>query len=122
MNLSELNMPQPVISAIRKSGIESLNPPQAAAVKKGLLDGKNLVVASPTASGKTLIAELAIIKKFLANEKSVYIVPLKALASEKYEEFTAKYKPLGMRVAVSTSDFDSQDELLGSYDLIILSN
>ncbi|MCX6815824.1 MAG: DEAD/DEAH box helicase [Candidatus Aenigmarchaeota archaeon] len=122
MKLEDLNIPDPIISAIRKTGVEALNPPQVAAVKHGLLEGKNLVVASPTASGKTLIAELAIIKKFLANEKSVYLVPLKALASEKYDDMQEKYKSIGMRIALSTSDFDNQEEWLGNYDLVILSN
>ncbi len=121
MQIKDLKFPQPVLDVLKKE-ITELNPPQADAVKKGLLDGKNLVVASPTASGKTLIAELAIIKKFLANEKSVYLVPLKALASEKYDDFTKKYKSIGMRVALSTGDYDGNDDWLGGYDVIILSN
>lgn len=122
MELSKLKIPEKIVDVLRKDGITELNEPQALAVKKGLLDRKNLVVASPTASGKTLIAELAIIKNFLDGQKSVYLVPLKALASEKYEDFVKKYKSLGMRIAISTGDYDSSDEWLGSYDLVILSN
>lgn len=103
-------------------GIEKLNPPQIASLQAGLLDNKNLVVASPTASGKTLVAELAIMKNFLAGGKALYIVPLRALASEKYHEFKEKYSKLGMRVAVSTGDLDSSDDWLGNYDLIVMSN
>jgi helicase len=120
--LDELDFPQPVIDALKEDGFEKLNPPQDQAVKKGLLKGTNLVIAAPTASGKTLIAEIAILKRFLENKKSVYLVPLRALASEKFEDFTKKYKKLGMRIAVSTGDYDSSDEWLGNYDLVILSN
>ncbi|MEK6887460.1 MAG: DEAD/DEAH box helicase [Candidatus Aenigmatarchaeota archaeon] len=121
MLLEKLPLPQKLIALLKQGGIEQLNPPQVAAIKKGLLDGKNMVIASPTASGKTLIAEMAILKNYLEGKKSVYLVPLKALASEKYEDFS-KYKKIGMRVGVSTGDLDSSDGWLGSYDLIILSN
>lgn len=101
---------------------ESLRPPQALAVKAGLLKGKNLVVASPTASGKTLIAELLCVDSFLKNEgKSVYIVPLKALATEKYESFK-RYSELGLRVGVSYGDFDSDDKGLSDKDVIIVTS
>ena len=121
MLLEKLPLPERLLALLKGEGIQRLNPPQVAAVKSGLLEGKNIVVASPTASGKTLIAEIAILKNYLDGKKSVYLVPLKALASEKYEDFS-KYKKLGMRVAVSTGDLDGTDGWLGSYDLIILSN
>ncbi len=122
MRIENLALPQPIIDVLKQSGIEKLNEPQVLALKAGLLDGKNLVVASPTASGKTLVAEMAIIRNFLNNKKSVYIVPLKALASEKYHEFKEKYGKLGMKIAISLGDLDSSEEWLGNYDLIITSN
>jgi len=42
-----------------------LYPPQEEAVKAGVLGGKNLVLASPTASGKTLLAEFCALKHIL---------------------------------------------------------
>ncbi|MFB6145740.1 MAG: DEAD/DEAH box helicase [Candidatus Nanohaloarchaea archaeon] len=58
-----------------------LNPPQEKAVKGGLMDGEDMIVASPTASGKTFIGELAMVNQVVQNDKAaVYIVPLKALA------------------------------------------
>ncbi len=121
MLLDKLPLPEKIISILKKEGIESLNPPQVAAIKKGLLTGKNLVIASPTASGKTLVAEMAILRNFLEGRKSVYLVPLKALASEKYRDF-AKYKKIGMRIGIATGDLDKSDGWLGSCDVIILSN
>ncbi len=122
MRIDKLSLPDPIITILKNSGIEKLNEPQAMALKAGLLEGKNIVVASPTASGKTLIAEIALVKNFLNNKKTVYIVPLKALASEKYSEFKEKYGKLGMKVAISVGDLDSNEEWLGNYDLIIASN
>ena len=119
MRAGELSLPKEFTDCL---GIEELNPPQVAAIKKGLLDRANLVVAAPTASGKTAVAEIAMLKNYADSGKTVYIVPLKALASEKYNEFKEKYSKLGMRIAISIGDLDSSDEWLGGYDLIIVSN
>jgi helicase len=118
MKVNELPLPKNFIDLL---DVRKLNPPQIAALKEGLLERKNLVIASPTASGKTLIAEIAFLRNFLDGGKSLYIVPLKALASEKFNEFS-KYKELGMRIAISVGDLDSSDEWLGNYDLVIVSN
>lgn len=97
-------------------------------MKAGALEGKNLVLASPTASGKTLVAEFCALKHILEkNGKAVYLTPLRALASEKYEEFkkyTAITKKSGRRISVgiSTGDFDSTDAWLERYDIIITTN
>ena len=105
------------------SGFKKLNPVQKEALKKGLLEGKNLVVFAPTASGKTFVAELAAVNTILnKKEKAVYMVPLVALANEKYDEFKKKYSQLGIKVALSVGDYDSSDPWLKNYDLIVLSN
>ncbi len=91
-------------------------------MKAGALDGANLVLAIPTASGKTFVAELCMLKHFLEGRgKTLYLVPLRALASEKFEEFK-KYEPLGVRVAISTGDYDSSDPWLERYDVIVATN
>lgn len=105
------------------SGIKELNPVQKKAIESGLLEEKSIVVASPTASGKTLIAEIAAIKTIMElRKKAVYLSPLVALANEKYESFKKKYEPVGIKVALSVGDFDSSDPWLKDYDLIICSN
>ena len=106
-----------------KSKIKEFNPVQKLALESDLLKGGNLVVSSPTASGKTVIAELVIINNWIEKRgKSIYIVPLKALAYEKYEEFKKKYSELGLKIGISTGDFDSASEYLGNKDLIILTS
>lgn len=108
---------QELYSVLSKS-ITDLRPSQEKSIKAGLLDRKNLLVCTPTASGKTLIAELAMLQGIYNNVgKAVYIVPLKALASEKYNEFKEKYK--NVKVALSIGDTDSSDSYLERYDLII---
>ncbi|HLC95937.1 MAG TPA: DEAD/DEAH box helicase [Candidatus Nanoarchaeia archaeon] len=104
---------------ILKKDIVELRPAQVKAITKGLLEGKNLLVCTPTASGKTLIAELAALKSILEGKGTVvYIVPLKALASEKYKDFKARYGHL-IKVALSIGNLDSADPYLAEKDLII---
>ncbi|MEK6984288.1 MAG: DEAD/DEAH box helicase [Nanoarchaeota archaeon] len=104
---------------ILEKEITSLRPAQKKAVEKGLLQGRNLLVCTPTASGKTLIAELAALKSIVSGKgKAIYIVPLKALASEKYRDFKRKYDKI-IKVALSIGDVDSDDQYLAEYDLII---
>ncbi len=109
-----------VEKVLHASGFGSLNPVQQSALDSGLLRGRSLVVAAPTASGKTLVAEMAALDTIMRRgKKVVYIVPLKALASEKYEDFREKYEKFGLRVALSIGDLDSTDPWLANYDLII---
>ncbi|CAD5244865.1 ATP-dependent DNA helicase [Thermococcus camini] len=119
MRVEELPVDERIKRIIRERGIEELYPPQAEALKSGVLEGKNLVLAIPTASGKTLVSEIVMVNKLLREGgKAVYLVPLKALAEEKYREFK-EWEVLGLRVAATTGDYDSTDEWLGRYDVII---
>jgi helicase len=119
MNVADLTgLPAGVPDRLREAGIEELYPPQAAAVEAGVLDGENVVAAVPTASGKTLIAELAMLSAIERGGTALYIVPLRALASEKREEF-ARWEEYGVDVGVSTGNYDSDGEWLGSRDLIV---
>ena len=128
MRIAELSIPEAVKQLTIKSGIVELYPPQEEAVKAGALEGKNLVLASPTASGKTLVAEFCALKHIMeGNGKAVYLTPLRALASEKFEEFKkystiAKKSGRKIRVGISTGDFDSTDAWLERYDIIITTN
>ncbi len=110
---------QKLHEAVAAAGVTELRPAQVKAVDAGLLDGKNLLVCTPTASGKTLIAELAAVSAILNHKgKAVYVVPLKALASEKFNDFRKRYGSF-LKVALSIGDFDSSDPYLADYDLII---
>jgi helicase len=124
----DLSIPEPVKQLVIQSGITDLYPPQEEAIKAGALEGKNLVLASPTASGKTLVAEFCALKHIIEkNGKAVYLTPLRALANEKFDEFkkyTALAKKDGrkIRVGISTGDFDTADAWLERFDIIITTN
>lgn len=116
MEIASLPLPDPFIRACHAKGIRSLYPPQAECVEKGLLEGKNLLISIPTASGKTLLAEMAMWSRIATGGKCLYIVPLRALASEKYDEFTKKGV---IRVGIATGDLDRTDAYLGENDIIV---
>ena len=127
MNISELNLPKKSIDFLVEQGYTELYPPQEDTVKAGLFDDKkSFLVSVPTASGKTLIAILAILSHISKHKtKVVYLSPLRALASEKFEEFKKLEKlDLGrkIKVGISTGDSNSTDNKLDDADIIILTN
>ncbi len=103
---------------VEDQGIRELYPPQVEAIEAGVLDGENVVASVPTASGKTLMAVLAMLSAIERGGKALYIVPLRALASEKREEFRA-FEAYGIEVGISTGNYESADEWLASRDLIV---
>ena len=113
------NLPIIIQELIEKKGISELRPPQQLALDKGLMDKKSIVISSPTGSGKTLAAEIAMINHFESGGKTIYIVPLKSLGSEKFKSFKEDYSPYGVKVGLSISDLDSSDYKLSQYDVII---
>ncbi|PSQ16535.1 ski2-like helicase [Halobacteriales archaeon QS_7_69_60] len=103
---------------LREGGIESLYPPQAAAVEAGVTAGESLVASVPTASGKTLVAQLAMLSAVDRGGTALYIVPLRALASEKREEFSV-FEDHGVSVGVATGDYENSGEWLADKDVIV---
>jgi len=128
LRIDELPIPDSVKAVLAKAGYDTLYPPQEDAIKAGALETKNIVLASPTASGKTLIAELVVLKSILEKGgKALYLTPLRALASEKFEDFqkyTAIEKGPGrrIRVGLTSGDYDSSDLHLADFDIIISTN
>ena len=117
MRLADLGLDPRIVEILKEQGIEELYPPQADAIGPALL-GENLVLAIPTASGKSLVAYLAILASVLRGGKALYIVPLRALAAEKYEDLK-EFERLGIKVGISVGDYDSIDPSLEKFDVII---
>ncbi len=122
MKVDELvshGIPQKYIDKIKEDKVTDLYPPQAEIIKKGLFKERNLILSLPTASGKTLIATMAMIHKLVENHqfKVVYIAPLVALANEKYQYFK-KFFDKDYKVAISVGDLDSSDPRLVDNDVI----
>ena len=107
-------------------GYSSLYPPQELALSKGLLENRNLLITTPTASGKTLIAVIAAIKPIEKGLKVVYLTPLRAIATEKYHYLQVLQNidiiDKRIRIRIATSDYDSSGMEVSNADVIILTN
>ncbi len=128
MDIADLPIPSALKEFYICDNIKSLYPPQADVIRGGLLNNKNMLISIPTASGKTLMAELAMLTSIIKNHgKALYIVPLKALASEKYKRF-CKFEGIGqfdgkaITTAKSTGDYRSKSEKLGEADIIVVTS
>jgi helicase len=99
---------------------DGLNALQLRAVNEfGVLAGRSLMTVAPTSSGKTMVGELAAIQSIIAGKKAVFLLPYRAIVSEKFEEFTERYGPSGLRIVRCTGDATDSigDVLAGRYDL-----
>ena len=118
MKLEELDVDPEFINILKDHGIEEFYPPQAEALPYAL-KGENLVLSIPTASGKSLVAYIAIVNSLIKKRgKALYVVPLKALAREKYEELKL-FEKLGLKVGISTGDLDDTNPRLARFDIIV---
>ncbi len=120
MKVNELPIPSYLVERLAEIGVRELYPPQEEAVRKGLLDGRNMLVATPTASGKTLIAALAAAKHLEKGGKVVYLTPLRAITHEKRMFFEHLFNRF--RVAAVSRDYDQPEDWLRSCDIIVATN
>ena len=120
--VSELGLPPNVIDLlVNQWNITKLHPPQAEALPVAL-SGENLLLAIPTASGKSLVAYLAIIQRIMVDKpgsRAFYLVPLKALASEKVEELREAGDVLGFTVGMAVGDRAGETVSLDQADVIV---
>ncbi len=105
-----------------KYGSELLPLQERAVRDYDLLGGDSLIVSAPTCSGKTFCAEVAAARAFVEGRKVVFLVPLKALAEERFAEFEEKYEKLGVRTVISTSDRTEYDRPIeaGDFDIAVI--
>jgi helicase len=83
---------------------------------------ENLLVISPSSSGKTLVGEMAALQEISFHNKVIYLVPLRILAEEKYQHFVHLYHSLGLKIKLSSRDHrhDDQDIRQGNFHIAIL--
>lgn len=107
-------------------GYSELYPPQELALSKGVAEGKNMLIVTPTASGKTLTAMIAAIPVLQRGLKVIYLTPLRALTSEKYRDFKLfeKHPLVGkpVKVKIASGDYNSAGSGLSDADIIIATN
>lgn len=101
LSIEELRLPE---RFKEHCGVDRLMPVQQLSVEGGLLEGKDQLIVAATASGKTFIGEMAGVKNFLDDRGSMlFLVPLVALANQKYSRFAKKYPFLNVSLKTGVS-------------------
>src|SRR5437016_1123187 len=97
-----------LVAALGRRGVERLYSHQAEAYE-AVRRGRNLVVVTPTASGKTLCYNLPILQRLLEHpeQRALYLYPTKALAQDQLAELGALKAGLPIEVRVDTYDGDT---------------
>ncbi|MGC8505331.1 MAG: DEAD/DEAH box helicase [Thermoplasmata archaeon] len=116
MRVTDTGVPQEFLDLFNGQDYE-LYPHQEEAIRV-VEKNRNLLLTVPTAAGKTLVAYIAIYRNFMGGRKTLYIVPLKALAGEKFSELR-KMRKIGAKVTISIGDYDTSPSELRNYDIII---
>ena len=99
MPLESIGLP-PALMQLLKRRLTRLLPVQSLSAKAGLLEGRNQLVVSATATGKSLVGEMAGVKNLLEGRgKLLFLVPLVALANQKFDQLSA-YRELGFRTSI----------------------
>jgi DEAD/DEAH box helicase domain-containing protein len=108
-------VPETVDPAIRKvlgeRGVTRLYTHQAEAFER-VVAGRNVVVVTPTASGKTLCYNLPVLNCLVADPgaRAMYLFPTKALAEDQLHEFNSLVDAMGSDIRAFTYDGDTPQD------------
>jgi helicase len=120
--ISQLGLPDNLVDFVEKQwGITTLHPPQAEAMPS-IMAGKNTMVCIPTASGKSLVAFMGIVNQIMTKDvgsRGIYIVPLKALASEKMGELKELGDYLGLKIGLGIGDAPNEARQIDDCDILV---
>ncbi|MFB6134467.1 MAG: DEAD/DEAH box helicase [Halanaeroarchaeum sp.] len=98
---------------------ESFNDMQTAALPALLETEENVVVSAPTASGKTALAELAIVDALRSDGTALFVAPMRALTNEKEAEWE-RFESLGYSVYVVTGERDFSPRRAARADVLVM--
>ncbi|MGA6168490.1 DEAD/DEAH box helicase [Amycolatopsis magusensis] len=126
-SFAELNIPEPLLRALREAGINSPFPIQSATLPDALA-GRDVLGRAQTGSGKTLAFGLALLARLEGGKarakrpRALVLVPTRELAMQVADSLTPLAKSLGLwcRTAVGGMAFNRQaDALQRGVDLLI---
>ncbi|XP_008563156.1 PREDICTED: DNA polymerase theta [Galeopterus variegatus] len=98
--LANWGLPKAVLEKYHSFGVKKMFEWQAECLLLGkVLEGKNLVYSAPTSAGKTLVAELLILKRVLEmHKKALFILPFVSVAKEKKYYLQNLFQEVGIKV------------------------
>ncbi|MAK40934.1 MAG: hypothetical protein CL993_04320 [Euryarchaeota archaeon] len=115
MHIDELEIDSRIKKFLSNTwNIEKLFPPQSESLPLSLV-GKNVLLSIPTASGKSLVAYLTLVHRIgskINSRKGIYIVPLKALATEKFKELKELASCMGLKVGIAIGDRNESADIV----------
>ena len=104
---------QTLIACLQEWGIQSLTDIQVRAIEAEVPLGASAIVCAPTSSGKTLIGELSLANALSNGFDALYLVSHKALAEQKFSEFSSRFSTprwaSTVSVGISTGDHEEGD-------------
>lgn len=105
------NIDQRLIDALSQRGIKSLYTHQAQALEK-IEAGKNIVVVTPTASGKTLCYNIPVLNRILKEPetRALYLFPTKALSADQVDELHNLVTEIEVDIKTYTFDGDTPQD------------
>lgn len=121
--LRHFNFPARLLSSLRTEYGNHLLPLQKRVIQEGrLFEGQNLLICAPTSSGKTFLAEILFLYHTLQGRNAILLVPSKALAHQRYEQWKERYRPFGYDIRLSTRDHPFHDREIqeGRFHLAIV--
>ena len=120
--VSRLGLPDDFVQFVENDwGIKMLHPPQAEAMPS-ILAGRNTMLCIPTASGKSLVAFMGLVNQIMTRNvgsRGIYIVPLKALASEKLGELKQLGESLGLKIGLGIGDAPNEAKQIDDCDILV---
>ena len=121
MNLtySEITSSSDLIELYPQIFQRSFNKMQEETFEPVWLDDENIILAAPTNSGKTAIAEMSILKSLLLEKKAIYLSPLRSLGYEKEDEWKKTFGAYGWKVEAVTGETDYSFQKLENADIIL---
>jgi len=112
-----------IISILKGKYGPDLLPIQEKAFKENqILAGGNFIIFAVTSAGKTLVGEILSLFNAGKGKRVFYLVPTKALAEEKFEQFSEDYDKAGIRTVISTHDRKEFDERIeeGNFHIAVI--
>jgi replicative superfamily II helicase len=116
-------IPEPILARWEERFDGKLLPLQIRAVEEyQLLEGASLLISAPTSSGKTFCGEMALVRAVQERKRAIFLVPLKAVAEEKYRHFSECYDGLGLQTVIATRDHPDNDHVIesGRFDIAVM--